>query len=286
MAQGYIVGLTDTHPFLEETPVGTVLATLTPIKPGDGTPIPGGTSGLGLTYEIRYQARVLAYYSGMGESTSEIQNGFSISGDQLVTKKVFDYETDGHSREGWLYYEVEIVARDAAGNETSSSYFNFDLRDVVETIKGTDKSETVAGDAGADRLFGFGGHDKLFGKQGDDILSGGLGSDMLSGGRGSDTFLYKSRLESTTTAPDRITDFQVRVDHIDLSLIDSNSRKAGSQDFTWIGSKSFTGHAGELRAITRDGDTFIYADVNGDRKADMTIRLDDPLKLHGYDFIL
>lgn len=284
MASGYSIVQTDTHPLVENTPVGTVLATLIPVKPDDGTPIPGGSDALGLTYEIGSQERWERFYSG-AEDFQEFKGGFAIVGDHLVTAMVFDYETNGYAGDGWIHYEVGVVAHDAAGNE-SWRVLNFTVQDVIETIKGTDKGETLGGGAGADRLLGFDGRDALFGKLGDDILWGGRGADMLSGESGADTFLYKSRLESTTAAPDRITDFETKIDHIDLSLIDANSRKAGNQAFTWIGSKDFTGHAGELRAVNRDGDTFVYADVNGDRKADMAIRVDDTPKLHSYDFIL
>ena len=48
----------------------------------------------------------------------------------------------------------------------------------------------------------------------------------------------------------------------------------------------FTGRKGELRYDKKGGDAFVQADVNGDRKADFEIKLNDVSKLDAHDFHL
>ena len=60
-------------------------------------------------------------------------------------------------------------------------------------------------------------------------------------------------------------------DNIDLSMFDANTKKSGLQDFTFIGKKEFSGKAGELRFEKTADKTVLYADINGDRKADFEV---------------
>jgi Tol biopolymer transport system component len=119
---------------------------------------------------------------------------------------------------------------------------------------GTTKAETLKGGAGDDRL------------------TGRAGRDTLTGGAGADVFRYLSVKDSPagTTKRDTITDFKAaQKDVIDLSAIDANPRKAGNQAFAFIGGKAFSGRRGQLR-FSRG---VLSADTNGDRKADLQIRL-------------
>ncbi len=50
-----------------------------------------------------------------------------------------------------------------------------------------------------------------------DTLYGGNGQDTMTGGAGNDTFLYFSTAQSSTTAPDLITDFMPGQDKIGAS---------------------------------------------------------------------
>ncbi|MGG6323645.1 type I secretion C-terminal target domain-containing protein, partial [Vibrio cholerae] len=95
------------------------------------------------------------------------------------------------------------------------------------------KDDTLIGGTGNDILFGQGGHDRLDGGVGkdtlyggsgndtliggndNDILIGGLGNDILTGGSGEDLFKWvQGDLDRST---DRITDFTIHQDKIDLS---------------------------------------------------------------------
>jgi Ca2+-binding RTX toxin-like protein len=100
-------------------------------------------------------------------------------------------------------------------------------------------NDSITGGGGADTLFGFSGNDRLFGDDGTDLLKGGSGDDVVHGGNGNDTLfgnagddqLYgeagKDELTGGSgsdvfhifddTSVDTITDFNPKLDKIDLS---------------------------------------------------------------------
>jgi Ca2+-binding RTX toxin-like protein len=113
------------------------------------------------------------------------------------------------------------------------------------------------------------------------MLTGQKGRDMLTGGDGADTFVFRKASDSATgrrNGIDTITDFsRAEGDHIDLS-------RFGNVDF--VGRHRFSGDGDELRVITKNGDTIVQADLNGDGRTDFTLRLDDKIRLQEGDFIL
>lgn len=227
---------------------------------------------------------------------------------KTAKNRFFDYEAVA----GLIRYGIFVTATDAQSeSESTSAHFEIDVVDVDETIYGNDGANTIIGTAlndqidgkgGNDRLEGGDGHDDIIGGSGNDLIKGGncydtleggtgddrifgeaggdvisgLGYDVMSGGVGlaRDTFLFENHLTSKVAKPDVITDF-TGFDRIDLSGIDGNSKVTGNQDLTWIGTKGFSGHAGELRFVKEMSDTHVYADINGDKKADFAIHFDD-----------
>jgi Ca2+-binding RTX toxin-like protein len=146
------------------------------------------------------------------------------------------------------------------------------------TLSGTSANDTISGGRGNDIIDGKGGNDKL---------TGGLGADKLTGGTGSDTFIFNTVMESTLSAKDTILDFKAsQGDKINLSAIDANSNASGNQSFKFIGEKSFTGVAGELRYVQNDKSTNIYGDVDGDKKVDFAVALISLIDLKAGDFLL
>ncbi len=94
---------------------------------------------------------------------------------------------------------------------------------IYEFIKDNHELFNVAGDSrgGNDILNGGEGNDILYGQGGNDILIGGLGNDILTGGSGEDLFKWvDGDLDGST---DRITDFKIGEDKIDLSDLFSDS---------------------------------------------------------------
>ncbi len=80
-----------------------------------------------------------------------------------------------------------------------------------DRLSGGNDNDQLFGGLGNDAISGGSGDDALRGEAGDDRLDGGAGSDNLAGGAGSDAFVFASGFGT-----DRITDFSVTEDYIDL----------------------------------------------------------------------
>ena len=105
-------------------------------------------------------------------------------------------------------------------------------------------------------------------------ITGGGGKDWMAGQGGNDAFVYESvKTRSGEDYRDEILDWGFGKDRIDLHLIDANTKVLGNQAFGWIGSKGFSGHAGELRYSPDHDGVVVSGDVNGDRKADFQIEV-------------
>lgn len=189
---------------------------------------------------------------------------------------------------------------------------------LANTILGNAGDNRLNGDAGSDKLFGGAGDDSVFGDSGNDTLSSGSGNDLLYGGIGNDVivgatgadslyggagrdvltgdvgatggyddvFVFQKITDSANNAlADRITDFHIGEDKIDLSAIDAKSTTPANDAFSFI-TTAFTNVAGQLRLQTSGADTFVLGDVNGDGVADFRIILTGNLALTAADFIL
>ncbi|RVU03514.1 hypothetical protein EOE18_15450 [Novosphingobium umbonatum] len=153
----------------------------------------------------------------------------------------------------------------------------------ADILYGNAGNDIIYGDAGNDILYGAEGNDTLYGGAGDDRLEGGAGADILTGGDGKDQFLFRTTDLGST---DIITDFTHGTDAISLSVIDANTKTTADDAFTFIGTSAFTNTAGELRYVQSGGNTYIYADVNGDGVADLTIELLGSYTMTKSDFYL
>ncbi|WEX89880.1 M10 family metallopeptidase C-terminal domain-containing protein [Sinorhizobium garamanticum] len=186
----------------------------------------------------------------------------------------------------------------ARGNIFNALLYHGDTRSLIENVFGGAGSDSIVGNQAANTLRGYAGNDALNGDRGNDLLDGGLGNDSLYGGAGADRlvggagadrFLFKSLAETTvtTTGRDTIYDFVAsQSDRIDLSAIDANTAATGNQAFVFVGTAAFSGGKGELRYDRAASDTYIYGDVNGDRKADFAIHLDDAVAMQKGYFVL
>lgn len=165
-------------------------------------------------------------------------------------------------------------------------------------VTGGTGSDHIDGGSAADKIDGGGGNDVIDGGKGKDVLSGGSGSDRITGGLGADVligdsgadrFIFTSTKDSTVPASgrDTITNFyRSQGDLIDVSPIDANTKKAGSQAFSFIDKDVFSGKAGELRYEKSGAGTLVTGDVNGDKKADFSIFVDQLITFKASDFIL
>ncbi|GHX80552.1 RTX toxins binding protein [Vibrio cholerae] len=85
----------------------------------------------------------------------------------------------------------------------------------VDLMFGGSGNDQLYGGDGNDGLRGGTGNDTLDGGSGNDILIGGLGNDILTGGSGEDLFKWVDG--DLDRSRDRITDFKIDEDKIDLS---------------------------------------------------------------------
>jgi Ca2+-binding RTX toxin-like protein len=235
---------------------------------------------------------------GAGNDSYVIDN----AGDVVVEKANVGADTVRASLSYTLGANVEnlvLIGSDdtnGVGNDLNNTIIGNSGANILDGDGGKD---TLAGGAGNDRLLGSGGKDDLLGGSGNDRMEGGSGNDRLTGnsgadilfgGSGADRFIFTAFSDSTVSSSGRdvIKDFsRSEGDLFDLSLLDASSKASGNQAFSFIGeATSFNGKAGELRYATSGGDTFIHADVDGDRKSDFSIRIDADIDLVKGDFIL
>ncbi len=142
-----------------------------------------------------------------------------------------------------------------------------------DNLRGNADSDVLVGGPGDDTLIGGGGDDKLRGGTGDDRLIGGPGRDALGGGAGEDSFIFSNLAHSPAGNGDRIIDFEVGLDKIQLSGIDADSERAGNQEFIFIGANSFSGAAGELGYVRVGSNAVLRGDTDGDGITDLEITL-------------
>ncbi len=155
-----------------------------------------------------------------------------------------------------------------------------------------------SGGAYQDIMYGTGAKETFYGKGGIDVIAAGSGDDTIVGGRekdwlsgqgDNDIFVYTSILDSRLGSGNRdvICDWGFGRDRIDVSQIDANNSVSGNQAFKWIGSKGFSGKAGELRFFHSGSATFVEGTINNDKAADFQIQINAAkIKLSAVDFIL
>lgn len=258
---------------------------------GDDTMLGGGGND---TFDDRFAGDTDIFNGGGGNDIAKAGSGVST----LVGGKGFDRLSFENIVQGVAFNMKNGAFSSAPG--ASGNAFNFEYvlgsvnrdriagNDLANIIDGALGNDAIAGGLGNDILRGGPNNDALNGGAGQDRLNGGLGRDTMAGGADADIFEYISHVQSPAGAAfrDKIMDFAVGQDDIDLGSIDANSVTAGNQDFAFIGQGLFTGVAGQLRFAAFRGDTLISADRDGNSIADFQILLEGTKPLTGGDFIL
>ena len=189
-----------------------------------------------------------------------------------------------------------VAANTAQGIDISGGFVFKDTVTGFESAYGGEGHDQIFGNKsanflngyhGPDGLYGFGGNDHLVGGSGADTLVGGKGADVLDSGvyaaadGAADLFLFLSSKDSTAAKAGRdvINFFEDTLDIIKLDAIDANMTNGGTTNeaFQFLGvDQPFTSDPGGLRVMTKDYGWLIQADVNGDKKADFAIQVNDP----------
>ncbi|MFN6185199.1 MAG: ELWxxDGT repeat protein [Microcystis sp.] len=111
------------------------------------------------------------------------------------------------------------------GTDTVQASISYTLPNNVENLlitgtgnlngTGNALNNQITGNSGNNSLNGAAGTDTLIGGAGNDTLNGAAGIDTLTGGTGTDIFIFQFS-QSTSAALDRVTDFAIGTDKIDL----------------------------------------------------------------------
>ncbi|KQS96672.1 MULTISPECIES: calcium-binding protein [unclassified Rhizobium] len=195
---------------------------------------------------------------------------------------------DGRDMVDYAFATKGVVAS-LAKSSINTNDAKGDIYSSIEELQGSEFSDKLYGNGSANGLAGLKGNDVVDGGGGNDIIYGDAGADDLTGGTGKDTFAYFAASDSKVAASGRDTIFDFSAsqgDKIDLSDIDAISKSTKDDAFTFIGTAAFHGKAGELRYVKQSSDTYVYADINGDKTADFAIHFDDALTLSKGYFVL
>ena len=157
-----------------------------------------------------------------------------------------------------LAVTVDLTAGTASGQGSDQlfSIENAEGSSEGDTLLGSSSGNALNGGGGNDLLNGRGGRDALIGSGGNDSLNGGGGNDDLDGGGGEDAFIFSTALDAATNV-DRIADFAVAADHIELDRAVFSALSAGG-----LAGSAFAKGAGLVAAA--DGtDRIIYDTSTG-----------------------
>jgi Ca2+-binding RTX toxin-like protein len=175
-----------------------------------------------------------------------------------------------------------------------ASVENAELKDVsgAASLTGNTLNNELTGNSSKNTLDGGIGKDVIYAGAGEDTLIGGAGADQLSLGQDTsvDMLVYRAVSESLAGERDRISQFMSKQDKLGLSDMDANSQMAGDQAFAFNGTTAKANavwyQAAEVDGNKATPDLIVYADVNGDGKADFEVGMVGVAKLAQVDFVL
>lgn len=263
----------------------------------DGNPFSGGTFhsyGQDGTYDIAvFQAgvglppvRLKAFmYSN---ATNDLEIGGSFLSDVMTGGSGADTFRGAGGKDALAGADGNDRLFGQAGDDFAAGGRGYDVLSGGagnDLLGGNEDDDTLHGDDGNDTLFGDAGNDRLFGDEGDDFLEGGAGADRLTGGAGADVFEIAPPRDAdgqqVFTDPDRdvITDYQQGIDHLSVDQWFADNQ------FALIGSARFSGAGDELRFQQVGGATILFGDVDGDRVADFSVRIEGNFTLTTADFV-
>jgi Ca2+-binding RTX toxin-like protein len=211
-------------------------------------------------------------------------------GDDSVVLDAGDDVVMGGAGVDWLQVSGTTGIRlDLSLTTAQATGFGSDTISGIENVGGSSAADQILGDSVANVLRGHGGNDQLNGRGGTDTLIGGAGADTLAGGADTvrDVFMFTSVKDSSWGGSGRSADivqqFTSGIDVIDLSGIDANTRVSGDQAFQFSGTSA---RAYSAWYVADSAGITLRADVSGDNKADLEIRLVDVQALTASDFLL
>ncbi|MEL7463558.1 MAG: M10 family metallopeptidase C-terminal domain-containing protein [Pseudomonadota bacterium] len=179
------------------------------LAPGAGATLPEAQRAhlnrfeAGAETEILAERSVYAARLHEGDERALIENAIGGAGDDFMGGNRSDNELTGGRGTDALF---GFAGRDTLIGEAGGDY-----------LEGGRGADTLRGNGWHDELQGGHGWDVMFGGGGDDILIGGMGNDKMRGGAGADRFEF-----AAGDGMDRILDFEVGVDLIDLTALNAS----------------------------------------------------------------
>jgi Ca2+-binding RTX toxin-like protein len=222
-----------------------------------------------------------------------------VEGNNLVLNRALDYETASS-------FSFVLHAEDQYGARVDTAHTIY-VGDVPETgqpsdpggvvdppvvanqiIRGIAIRDTLSGDVGNDTIYGYGQNDRLNGGAGNDKLFGGSGRDLLTGGAGRDAFVFDSKVNKAASNRDKIADFSVADDTIQLdrSIFNKLNKKGTLKKAAfYVGDKA---HDADDHIVynKKKGILFYDKDGNGEAAAYQIATLKKNLKLTYKDFLV
>lgn len=176
-----------------------------------------------------------------------LMNGGTGNND-LIARINVETEANLEARAGDGDDTMDLIA-EAADFGSYIDAYGFGGNDYIRAraVGGTEGLSRLYGGEGDDTLIVSGSGGMLYGNQGsdtligsgyDDRLVGGDGIDYLTGRAGADEFAF---LGMRAGAQDRITDFAIGEDVIDISRIDASVFRGGSNVWTFAGADDWHG---------------------------------------------
>ncbi|MHA6261709.1 M10 family metallopeptidase C-terminal domain-containing protein [Arenibacterium sp. CAU 1754] len=213
-----------------------------------------------------------------------IENAKGGTGDDTITGNEADNKLTGLSGDDYL----DGFAGDdtLTGNGGRDTLLGGNGRDTLtgggakDTVKGGKGQDTLNGGKGNDLIVGGGGNDVLYGGLHNDKLIGGAGFDRLYGDSGADDFRYTNVRDSAVTNKlDKIMDFELGLDEIDLSRLTSET-------LTLVLDGTVAGGSASVATQEMGGNTKVSVDVDGDGAADLAVMVMNTVNMTADDFIL
>jgi serralysin len=195
---------------------------------------------------------LLTVWDGGGNDTYDLSN--------YTTNVTIDLRPGEWTRTSTIQLANLGDGQFARGNVANALLFNDDTRSLIENAIGGSGSDTLIANQAA---------------------------NVLTGNAGADTFRWVSSGDAGTGAlADTIADFNTASDRIDLSQIDAIEGTSTNDAFSFIGTSAFSGASGELRYEVIGGSAHVFADLDGDKVADMEIILTNVTDVSGAAFVL
>jgi hypothetical protein len=167
-------------------------------------------------------------------------------------------------------YALTVTATDTTANVSSPTV-------PVDLIVGTIGTDTISA-AALSANIGTSTPTFIFGREGSDTLSGagmtgslwfigGGGADKMTGGSGANSYMYSATSDSAGSMVDVITNFNVGMDHIDLTGLSSALQVAGSINSNGKGANVNVLAAHSIGWQASGGNTFVYVNTSGSKEA-------------------